>query len=147
MFIWNVERSIAGRGYLPVLRRHLPPALISGGILLAAELLPLNLHPQIICPFFLLTGYSCLSCGLTRGLIAMAHGHWAAVLGTYPLAVLLYPATALFFAVNAAAVICRVRLTPGPWLKWHRRGWLIFLGIFGLLVLLNWLYRLALGLK
>lgn len=145
--LWQVEPSIRAGGLPSVLIPHLLLALLSGGILLAAALLPLDLEPDIICPFFLLTGYPCLSCGLTRGFIAMARGEFFAALSTYPLAALLYPATALFFAANAAALICRVNLRPGRWLKWRARGWIIFLGIFGLLIALNWIYRLAVGLK
>lgn len=38
-------------------------------------------------------------------------------------------------------------LTPGRWLKWRVRAWVVVLCFFGLLILLNWLYRLALGLQ
>ncbi|MFH1968785.1 MAG: DUF2752 domain-containing protein [Verrucomicrobiota bacterium] len=145
--LWNVERPGRAGGYRAVLARHLPPALIAGGVLLAVALLRLDRIPWTICTFLRITGYPCPSCGLTRGFIAMAHGQWLAVLHTCPLAALLYAATALVFAVNAAALLCGVRLTPGRWLKWRTRAWVVFLCFFGLLILLNWLYRLALGLK
>ena len=144
MFFLNVERP--GR-YRAVLARHLPPAVLALGVLLAAAFLPLDRIPYTICTFLRLTGYPCPSCGLTRGFIAMAHGQWLAVLQACPLAALLYVAMALIFAVNAAALLCGVRLTPGRWLKWRARAWVVFLCFFGLLILFNWLYRLALGLK
>ena len=130
-----------------VLAHHLPPALIAGVVLLAAALLKLERFPYTVCTFLRLTGYPCPSCGLTRGFVAMAHGQWADVLHACPLAALLYAATALIFAVNTAALLCGVRRTPVRWLQWRARTWVGFLCFFGLLILLNWLYRLALGLK
>ena len=153
MLFLNVERPGRAGGYRAVrvhdtvLVRHLPPALIAGGVLLAAVLLPLDRIPYVICTFLRLTGYPCPSCGLTRGFVAMAHGQWLAVLHTCPLAGLLYAATALIFAVNTAALLCGVRLTPGRWLKWRARAWVVFLCFFGLLILLNWVYRLMHGMK
>jgi len=145
--LWNVERPDRAGGYRTVLAYHLPPAFVAGGVLLAAALLPLNPFPITICVFLRITGYPCPSCGLTRGFVAMAHGQWLAVLQGCPLAALLYVATALVFAVNTAALLCGVRLTPGRWLKWRMRAWVVFLCFFGLLILFNWLYRLTLGLK
>ncbi|MFA5044030.1 MAG: DUF2752 domain-containing protein [Kiritimatiellia bacterium] len=126
---------------------HLPWALIAGAVLLAANLLPLDRIPFTICVFRRLTGYPCPTCGLTRGFVTMAHGQWADVLHACPLAAVLYAATALIFAINAAALLCGVRLTPGLWLQWRARVWVALLCFFGLLILSNWLYRLALGLK
>ena len=145
--LWNVERPGHAGGYRTVLAHHLPPAFIAGGVLLAVALLPLDRIPWTICTFLRLTGYPCPSCGLTRGFVAVAHGHFLAVLTACPLAVLLYAATVLVFAVNAAALLCGARLTPGRWLTWRARAWWGILCFFGLLVLLNWIYRLALGLK
>jgi hypothetical protein len=147
MSLLNVARPGHAGGYRTVLTHHLPWALIAGGVLLAVSILPLDRIPYTICTFLRLTGYPCPSCGLTRGFVAMAHGQWLAVLQTCPLAALLYAATALVFAVNVVALLCGVRLTPGRWLKWRARAWVVFLCFFGLLILLNWLYRLALGLK
>jgi len=145
--LWNVECPGRADGYRAVLAHHLPPALIAGGVLLAVALLPLDRIPFTICTFLRITGYPCPSCGLTRGFVTMAHGQWLAVMQACPLAALLYAATALVFAVNTAALICRVRLTPGRLLKWRASTWVVFLCVFGLLILLNWLYRLILGLK
>jgi len=145
--LWSVEHPGHAGCYRTVLLHHLPPALIAGGVLLAAAFLPLDRIPYTVCTFLRLTGYPCPSCGLTRGFVAMAHGQWQAVLHACPLAALLYAATALVFAVNAAALLCGVRLAPGRWLKWRAGAWIVLLCFFGLLIVLNWLYRLALGLK
>lgn len=147
MFILKVERPGGPGGYKSALAHHLPYAIISCMALLAAALLPLNPIPVKVCIFLRVTGYPCPSCGFTRGFVAMAHGLWADVWYSCPLAVLLYAATALVFAVNAAALICRVRLRPGIWLKWRASAWAGIFCFFGLLILLNWIYRLALGLK
>jgi len=143
--LWNVERP--GGGYRSVLAHHLPSALIAGGVLLAVAILPLDRIPYTICTFLRITGYPCPSCGLTRGFVTMAHGQWLAVLHACPLAALLYAVTALVFAVNTAALLCGVCLTPGLWLKWRARTWVVLLCFFGLLILLNWLYRLFYGMK
>ncbi|MFH1475994.1 MAG: DUF2752 domain-containing protein [Verrucomicrobiota bacterium] len=145
--LWNVECPGRAGGYRTVLAHHLPWTLIGGGVLLAAAILPLDRIPWTICTFRRLTGYPCPSCGLTRGFVAMAHGQWLAVLHTCPLAALLYAATAFVFAVNAAALLCGVRLIPGLCFKWRARAWMVLLCFFGLLVLLNWLYRLFYGMK
>src|SRR3989339_1498243 len=110
LFMNHLPLTINHQPCRAVLVHHLPPALIAGGVLLAAAFLPLDRIPYTICTFLRLTGYPCPSCGLTRGFIAMAHGQWLTVLHTCPLAVLLYAATALVFAVNAAALLCGVRL-------------------------------------
>jgi len=130
-----------------VLAHHLPLALIAGLVLLAAAFLPQDQNSHTICLFRRLTGYPCPSCGLTRGFVAMAHGQWLEVLHACPLAALLYAATAFVFAVNTAAILCGVCLTPGRWLKWRARAWVVFLCFCGLLILLNWLYRLIYGMK
>jgi hypothetical protein len=145
--LWHIERPGHAGGYRTLLVYHLPWALIAGVVLLVSALLPLDRIAYTVCTFLRLTGYPCPSCGLTRGFVAMAHGQWLAVLHTCPLAALLYAATVLIFAVNTAALLCGVRLTPGRWLKWRARTWVVLLCFFGLLILLNWLYRLALGLK
>lgn len=145
--LWNVERPGSVGGFSAVLAHHLPLAVLALGVLLAAALLPLDRIPYTICIFLRLTGYPCPSCGLTRGFVAMAHGQWLAVLHACPLAALLYAATALVFAVNAAALLCGVRLTPGRGLKWRPRTWWVLLCFFGLLILANWLYRLTYGMK
>ena len=151
--LWNVERPGRLGGYRAVLvhdtvlAHHLPWVLIAGGVLLAAAILPLARIPYTVCTFLRLTGYPCPSCGLTRGFVAMAHGQWLAVLHACPLAALLYAATALVFAVNTVALLCGVRLTLGRGFKWRARAWVVFLCFFGLLILLNWVYRLMHGMK
>ena len=60
--------------------RRLVAASIAGGLLLAFLALfaiaPARL-PLPECAFHSITGHSCLTCGLTRSLDAMAHGEWS----------------------------------------------------------------------
>jgi hypothetical protein len=37
--------------------------------------------PSLSCAFHEFTGYSCFTCGLTRSLLAIAHGHFSASIG------------------------------------------------------------------
>ncbi len=77
----------------------------------------------------------------------MANGHWMTVLHDCPLVVVLYGLTALIFAWNAAALILGVNVERGRWLSMSGKqgGWLF--GVAGLMVLANWIYRLAMGFK
>ncbi len=143
--LFTVDRPAGPGAGRAVLGRHLPWALLAGAVLLAAWVLPLEEAPVGICAFRRLTGYPCPTCGLTRGFVALAGGRWAAVLRACPLAVALYGLTALILAFNGAAVLCGVRLRLGPRLRGPKPA-LAALSVFGLLVLLNWVYRLALGL-
>lgn len=145
--LWQVVRSGGVGSYRSVLAHHLPLACVTGVGLLLAAILPSDGVPYAPCMFLRFTGYPCPSCGLTRGFIAMAHGQFLSALQMCPLAALLYVATACVFAFNMAALLCGVRLIPGRLLEWRTRTGVIGVCIFGLLILLNWLYRLALGLK
>ncbi len=133
--------------YRQVLRRHLPWSLLSGGVLFAAWVWPLAKLALHTCIFLRLTGYPCLSCGWTRGFVAMAHGAGWQVLQDCPLVILLYSLTALVFAWNTAALMLGVQLERGRWLSMAgRRGWWL-VGLATGLILANWIYRLALGFK
>lgn len=55
----------------------------AAGIWLAAFLQPL-LHLVPGCVFKRLTGFACLSCGLTRCVLAMGQGHWREAFHWHP---------------------------------------------------------------
>jgi len=135
------------QGYGQVALRHLPWVVLSGMVLLASFFLPLDKFSVCTCAFLWLTGYPCPTCGWTRGFIAMANGHWMTVLHDCPLAAGLYGLTALIFAWNAAALILGVNVERGRWLSVSGKqgGWLF--GLTCLMVLANWIYRLAMGFK
>ncbi|MBI3986291.1 MAG: DUF2752 domain-containing protein [Lentisphaerae bacterium] len=125
-----------------VLRVHLPCLALSGFILLAAFGLPLD-RVQV-CATLRWTGVPCLTCGLTRGFVAMAHGQWAEAWRQCPLAVLLYTGNALWLAWNLLAVATGGRLARGDalLLTGRRRWWILATFVFA--VAANWMYRLAL---
>lgn len=146
-WLLQVERPIQPGGYWEVVGRHLPLALLSGALLLAAAWIPFARIPFRICVFYRLTGYPCFSCGWTRGFSALAHGQWQAVWHDCPLVILLYLLTALVLAWNAAGLLLGVKLALGPGLRLTKTRGLWLGGVLSLLILLNWIYRLALGLN
>jgi len=66
---------------------RVPPGLVAGAALLFAALLPrawIEAGPSF-CPFRLASGLPCPGCGLTRSVVALAHGDPAASLYFHPL--------------------------------------------------------------
>lgn len=139
--------SITRSSFRDVLLQHLPFAVISGCVLIAAYFLPLDKFPLHICLFLRLTGYPCPSCGWTRGFVSMAHGNWPAVIYDCPLAAGLYILTAIVFACNVTALILGKRISRGTMLQFKGKKALWTVMFCCLLVLFNWIYRLAMGLK
>ena len=130
--------------YWDVVVAHLPLALMTGIALLLPHLISSDSLPLQECTFLSLTGYPCQFCGFTRSFWAIAEGDWAFAVNNTPLACLAYIATALLFAWHIAALLTGVRVTSGllHLLKSFHAGWLIVT-----MLVLNWVYRLALGLK
>jgi hypothetical protein len=57
----------------------------AGGMLAIAAAWPLlPLHPPLACPLRSLTGVPCPLCGMTRAVVAAAHGHLATSLAFNP---------------------------------------------------------------
>jgi uncharacterized protein DUF2752 len=67
-------------------RRHaLEVRTAAGGMLAIAAAWPLlPLHPPLACPLLSLTGVPCPLCGMTRAVVAAAHGHLASSLSFNP---------------------------------------------------------------
>jgi hypothetical protein len=63
------------------------------------------------CPIFELTHYQCPGCGMTRALAALLHGQFLLSWHYNPLALLLLPWFAIYFAVNY-------------WRVLHNREWI-----------------------
>ena len=76
--------------------------------------------------------------------LAIAEGDWGFAFYNAPLACLTYIATALLFAWHMTALLMGVRVVSGllHLLKSFHAGWLIVA-----MFILNWVYRLGLGLK
>jgi hypothetical protein len=134
------------KSYWDVVVHHLPLAAISGTALFLPYLTsPQNL-PMIPCTFLHLTGYPCPFCGFTRAFWAIATGQWGEALAGCPLAFGVFFLVAGLFIWNATAMILGRVILPGPgfYPPPQRRFavWCVVGGLF----LLNWAYRLAMGL-
>ncbi len=130
--------------YWDVVVAHLPLALITGIALLLPHLISYDLLPLKKCTFLSLTGYPGPFCGFTRSFWAIAEGNWGFAFNNAPLACLTYMATAILFAWHMTALITGVRVISGllHLLKSFHAGRLIVA-----MFILNWIYRLGLGLK
>jgi len=142
IFSWNRPPS-----YWDVVGAHLPLALASGTALAVSMLGPCHLLSLGPCTFLQFSGYPCPFCGFTRSFSAMAGGDWVFALRNSPLACLLYMGTAIVFAWNMTALLLGLRIARGRFLKVGRGlgPWLF--GAMSSLLVLNWAYRLSLGLQ
>ncbi len=87
----------------------------------------------VLCPFRLLTGVPCPSCGMTRSWVSLTHGDLGASISQHPLG----PATMALVVI--ATIVLTVHLATGRWLvrPMVLRSTLIILaaaiGVFGAL--------------
>src|SRR5512132_874013 len=58
-----------------------------------------------LCPFAILTHHPCPGCGLTRGTLALAHGHLGDALRFHPLVPVVTPLVALALGWNALSYV------------------------------------------
>jgi hypothetical protein len=122
-------------------------AILSGLALVASILLPLDPPDIITCGFLRLTGYPCPFCGMTRAFTAMGHGAWSVAARESPAGAVFYLVTVGVFAFSVTRLIrpAKAHPLPGPG---GARVWPWGALIAGTLLLLaNWIYRLAMGLK
>ena len=133
--------------YWDVAVPHLFLAGLTGIPLLVSFWFPLNSLPLIPCTFLWLTGYPGPFCGFTRSFWAFSAGDWTYALWNAPLSVVVYLLFAGVFICNAAALVAGLRVRRGPVLRLNRRqtNWII--ASISVLFLINWVYRLSLGLK
>lgn len=60
----------------PIRQHERDLRVVSGGMLAIAAAWPiLPVHPEVACPLRALTGVPCPLCGMTRAIVAAAHGH------------------------------------------------------------------------
>ncbi len=130
--------------YWDVVVAHLPVALVTGIALVLPHVVPCDLLPLKKCTFLSLTGYPCPFCGLTRSFWAIADGNWAFAIHNAPLACLVYTATAVLFAWHSTGLITGRRVASSLFrlLKSPLAVWLMVT-----MVVLNWAYRIGLGLE
>ncbi|MCP4669103.1 MAG: DUF2752 domain-containing protein [Deltaproteobacteria bacterium] len=142
VFSWNRPPS-----YWDVVGVHFPLALASGIALAVSMWVPFRLLSLVPCTFLQFTGYPCPFCGFSRSFWAMSGGDWAFAFRNCPLACLMYMGTAIVFAWNMAALLLGLRIARGRFLKLGRGLVPWFIGASSALLVLNWAYRLGLGLR
>jgi len=126
---------------------HLPLALVTGIPLLMSFLLPLNLLPLLPCTVLQLSGYPCPFCGFTRSFWAISAGDWTYALWNAPLAVPVYLIFVAVFVFNATALFGCIRIKRGNAWRLSSRQTRCLVAFIAVLFLINWIYRLSLGLK
>jgi hypothetical protein len=133
---------IRTRSYWDVIGVHLLPALASGIPLLLSLVASYHIIPLLPCTFLRLTGYPGPFCGFTRSIWAISAGDWAYATINCPLAWLVYAALVLVLTWNAIGLLLGLKIIRGPVLRLtslQKRHALVLIGV---LVLLNWAYRL-----
>ena len=104
-------------------------ALLAGVIGATAGMLSLLTPgdiPSHSCTFHELTGYSCLTCGLTRSFLAVAHGQFSASLGHHLMGPVLYVGMLLLLLRLGAEAAAGRTWNPGAGF-W--RSTLVFLAL------------------
>jgi hypothetical protein len=134
------------RSYWDVVVHHFPLAAISGTALFLPYVAARQDLPLIPCTFLNLTGLPCPFCGFTRAFWSIATGAWGKALVECPLAFGIYLFVAGLFVWNASAMVLRVVLLPGPRFHTPPGRSARIAGIVCGLFLLNWAYRLIMGL-
>lgn len=141
------EKTAADSSFFAVLFVHLPFAFFAGVALLLPHLVPLTRFPSTPCLFLHLTGYPCPFCGFTRSYWWISSGHFREAFSNCPLSLVVYFCLVVIFLWNAVALLrCRVMVPERlfAFLSRQRKG--VVAGIV-LLFLMNWGYRLVMGLK
>ena len=92
-----------------------------------------------LCPFAILTRHPCPGCGLTRGTLALLHGHLGEALRFHPLVPVVAPLVALVLLWNAASYVRRGRWSAAEGLQGR---WLTTAAAtLGVLMLAVWVAR------
>jgi hypothetical protein len=131
----------------PISHIRLALALTAGIPLLLSFLVPINRLVLFECPFLNITGLPGPFCGFTRSIWAISAGNWVYATVNCPLAWLLYAAFVSVFAWNAGSILLGTKPTSRNMLRLNRDWTNRAIGIVVALVLINWIYRLCLGLK
>ena len=135
------------QSYWDVAVAHLPPVLLSGIPLLMSFLLPLNLLPLVPCMVLQVSGYPCPFCGFTRSFWAISAGDWTYALWNAPLSGFVYVIFVSVFILNAAALLAGFRIQRSNAWRLSSRQTRCLITFISVLFLINWIYRLSLGLK
>jgi hypothetical protein len=103
------------------------------------SLVPPPALPLPECVFHALTGHSCLTCGMTRSLHAIAHGDWRASIHYHMFGPVLFVGIILGFLGFGAEAICGKKIIP----QIRRRPWQKVLLLMAAAWVLYWLARLV----
>lgn len=109
---------------------------VSAGL---AVLFVLDPRGLFACPFKTLTNLPCLTCGMTRMMVSLAHGAPLTAIGFQPLGVL----TVVSLMVYGPAVYVFDR--SARFIRWVDIYAGRLAGIYGVLVFANWIYLLESG--
>lgn len=139
--LWRVVRPDHRRASRAV---HAPWVLTLGGVWGLSFAMPYVTTIRW-CLFLRWTGYPCMFCGLTRSFAGLSQGAWSFALHNAPVAVLWYAGLLVLLGWHATGWLTGTVIQPGHRLKRLSRPWLVA-AVAGLL-LINWAYRLALGLQ
>jgi uncharacterized protein DUF2752 len=92
-----------------------------------------------LCPFAILTRHPCPGCGLTRGTLALLHGHLGEALRFHPLVPVVSPLVALVLGWNALSYVRRGRWSAaeGAQGRWITRA----AAMLGALMIAVWVAR------
>jgi hypothetical protein len=120
--------------------------LTTGIPLLLSFLVPINRLGLFECPFLNITGLPGPFCGFTRSIRAISAGDWGFATANCPLAWLLYAGLISVFTWNAGRLLLGGNMTGKFILSTNRNRANRIAGIAITLILLNWIYRLSLGL-
>ena len=121
-------------------------AFAAGIFLLVTFVVPIGKLSIFKCPFLTLTGFPCPFCGLTRSIRAISDGDWIYATINYPLAWLIYAVVVFVFAGSISGLIPGIKKIELHILSPTRNQANRLAGFIISLVLLNWIYRLSLGL-
>jgi hypothetical protein len=111
------------------------PRLLALGLLAGVLLLPLAAFDwitrpgaPILCPLRAVTGIPCPSCGLTRALAHLEHGHLAEAVRSHPFSPLVF-LLVLALAAMLAFELATGKVVIGNPLRNRRDVWLLFAGL------------------
>lgn len=119
------------------------PALAAGGLLLllgaVVAALPANEESPVTCPFRVMTGLPCPTCGLVRAAHWLMRGHFGRAFAINPFDALFLlvvaPLAVVLGLANRAGLVVRFSLSSIE----RRAAW----GFLAAVVLANWAYVLA----
>ena len=137
----NIKPSRTG---LENFKVRLALAITVGVLLSLTFVVPVKWLSMFECHFLNLAGFPCPLCGFTRSIWAISAGDWKFATINAPLAWLLYATLVTVFAWNTGCMLLR---SPNTFLLRLTRNQANRAAKIAIaLILLNWVYRLSLGL-